>query len=148
MLAAGILSFVFGNVANLPPPSGIPYFVFSLVGLLGYSFLEASAKARIANWATNLGALVVFVPQGEVLWVSKHLLSSVHGCEGMFLAQDDEAFAWTPQTARGTVAHKAIELSMSWRGDPAASELVDEGLARLIASEWPCRLLRGCLPRS
>ena len=30
--------------------------------------LEASAKARMANWATNLAALAVFVPQGAVLW--------------------------------------------------------------------------------
>ena len=44
------------------------FFVFTLVGLLGYNFLEASAKARLANWATNLAALVVFVPQGAVLW--------------------------------------------------------------------------------
>jgi uncharacterized membrane protein YfcA len=42
--------------------------VITLVALLGYSFLEASAKARLANWATNLGALCVFVPQGAVLW--------------------------------------------------------------------------------
>jgi len=44
------------------------FFVFTLVGLLGYSFLEASAKAKLANWATNLGALMVFVPQGAVMW--------------------------------------------------------------------------------
>jgi uncharacterized membrane protein YfcA len=44
------------------------FFVFTLVGLLGYSFLEASAKAKLANWATNLGALLVFVPQGAVMW--------------------------------------------------------------------------------
>lgn len=44
------------------------FFVIALVGLLGYSFLEGTAKARMANWATNLGALVVFVPQGAVLW--------------------------------------------------------------------------------
>jgi uncharacterized membrane protein YfcA len=44
------------------------FFVFALVGLLGYNFLEASAKAKLANWATNLAALVVFVPQGAVLW--------------------------------------------------------------------------------
>jgi len=73
------------------------------------------------------------VPARETLWVSKHLLSSVHGCEGLFLAQDDQEFAWSPQTARGTVAHKAIELSISWQGDPAAGELVDEAIARLIA---------------
>ncbi len=51
----------------LGPGTG-SFFVFSLVGLLGYSFLDASAKARMANWATNLAALCVFVPQGAVLW--------------------------------------------------------------------------------
>ncbi len=51
----------------LGPGTG-SFFVFTLVGLLGYSFLEASAKARMANWATNLAALCVFVPQGAVLW--------------------------------------------------------------------------------
>ncbi|TIC81808.1 TSUP family transporter [Nocardioides sp. GY 10127] len=51
----------------LGPGTG-SFFVFSLVGLVGYAFLEASAKARMANWATNLAALVVFVPQGAVLW--------------------------------------------------------------------------------
>jgi uncharacterized protein len=44
------------------------FFVFALVGLLGYNFLEASAKAKLANWATNLAALVVFIPQDAVLW--------------------------------------------------------------------------------
>ncbi|MDN4171384.1 TSUP family transporter [Nocardioides sp. SOB77] len=51
----------------LGPGTG-SFFVFALVGLLGYGFLEASAKARLANWATNLGALLLFVPQGAVLW--------------------------------------------------------------------------------
>ena len=51
----------------LGPGTG-SFFVISLVGLLGYSFLEASAKARLANFATNLAALCVFVPQGAVLW--------------------------------------------------------------------------------
>jgi uncharacterized membrane protein YfcA len=51
----------------LGPGTG-SFFVFALVGLLGYAFLEASAKARMANWATNLAALCVFVPQGAVLW--------------------------------------------------------------------------------
>jgi uncharacterized protein len=51
----------------LGPGTG-SFFVFALVGLLGYNFLEASAKAKLANWATNLGALLLFVPQGGVLW--------------------------------------------------------------------------------
>ena len=65
--AAAVLVVVGFYDGALGPGTG-SFFVFSLVGLLGYSFLEASAKARIANWATNLAALVVFVPQGEVLW--------------------------------------------------------------------------------
>ena len=43
------------------------FLVFALVGLMGYAFLEASAKAKIANVATNLGALVVFAPGGFVM---------------------------------------------------------------------------------
>ena len=88
--------------------------------------LRAALEARLAPVAER-------VPDGEVLWISKHLLSSVHGCEGLFLAQDVEEFAWSPATARGVVSHKAIELSISWRGDPAPGTLVNEAIARLIA---------------
>jgi uncharacterized protein len=51
----------------LGPGTG-SFFVFTLVGLLGYNFLEASAKARLANWATNVAALLVFAVQGAVMW--------------------------------------------------------------------------------
>ena len=64
-MAAG---FVVGAYDGALGPGTGSFFVFALVGLLGYSFLEASAKAKMANWATNLAALVVFVPQDAVLW--------------------------------------------------------------------------------
>jgi uncharacterized protein len=64
-MVAGLLIGCYDGA--LGPGTG-SFFVITLVGLLGYSFLEASAKARIANWATNLAALCVFVPQGAVLW--------------------------------------------------------------------------------
>jgi uncharacterized membrane protein YfcA len=51
----------------LGPGTG-SFLVFTLVGLMGYAFLEASAKAKIANFATNLGALTVFAPGGHVMW--------------------------------------------------------------------------------
>ena len=44
------------------------FLVFHFVSVLGYSFLQASAKARIVNLATNIGALLVFIPQGAPLW--------------------------------------------------------------------------------
>ncbi|MFL6206457.1 MAG: PD-(D/E)XK nuclease family protein [Acidimicrobiales bacterium] len=94
--------------------------------------LRAGLRAELEE---RLAPVASLLPEGEVLWVSKHLLGSVHGCEGLFLAQEAEEFAWSPQTARGTVSHKAIELSLSWRGDPSAGELVDEAIARLIAGD-------------
>lgn len=64
MLAGALIGFYDGA---LGPGTG-SFFVFTLVGLLGYSFLEATAKARLANLATNLGSLLVFVPMGAVMW--------------------------------------------------------------------------------
>jgi uncharacterized membrane protein YfcA len=60
-LAIGFYDGIFG------PGTGA-FLVVALVGLLGYAFLPASATARIVNLATNLGALLVFVPQGAPLW--------------------------------------------------------------------------------
>ncbi|HEY9558219.1 MAG TPA: PD-(D/E)XK nuclease family protein, partial [Acidimicrobiales bacterium] len=82
----------------------------------------------------RLAPVAAQVPEGQPLWLSKHLLSTVHGCEGQFLASEEEEFAWSPSTARGAVSHKAIELSIGWRGDPAPGELVEEAIARLIHS--------------
>ena len=44
------------------------FLVIALVTVLGYSFLEASGTAKITNFATNLGALLVFVPAGAPMW--------------------------------------------------------------------------------
>jgi uncharacterized membrane protein YfcA len=67
-LAAMLAGLVIGAYDGLLGPGTGSFFVITLVGLLGYAFLEASAKARMANWATNLAALCVFIPQGAVVW--------------------------------------------------------------------------------
>ena len=51
----------------LGPGTG-SFFVILLVGVLGYGFLEASAKAKIANLVTNLSAITVFALSGSILW--------------------------------------------------------------------------------
>lgn len=66
--AAAFLGLVIGFYDGALGPGTGSFFVFTLVGLLGYSFLEASAKAKIANWATNVAALLVFAAQGAVMW--------------------------------------------------------------------------------
>src|SRR5690606_27798836 len=70
---------------------------------------------------------------GDTLWVSKHMVASVHGCEVQYLT--DEPFTWSPAVAGGQVAHRAIELLVNWRGEPVPGELVDEAIERLAESE-------------
>lgn len=82
---------------------------------------------------------------GDTLTVSKHVLSQVHGCETRFLAEDGQPFVVSAPIARGTVAHKAIELSVHWPGDALPLELVDEAMARLTESDkWLADWLQTC----
>ncbi len=67
VVLAMVTGFVIGVYDGALGPGTGSFMVFALVGLLGYNFLEASAKAKIANFATNLGALTVFAPMGLVL---------------------------------------------------------------------------------
>lgn len=69
------------------------------------------------------------------LFVSKHDLMMIHGCEARFLAERDVEFAWTVPLARGSVTHKAIELLVTWRGEPSPLDLVEHALARLEHNE-------------
>jgi uncharacterized membrane protein YfcA len=67
-VAAGVGGASIGFYDGIFGPGTGTFLVFLLVSLLGYSFLQASAKARIVNLATNLGALLVFIPQCAPLW--------------------------------------------------------------------------------
>ncbi|QIX27803.1 TSUP family transporter [Nocardioides sp. JQ2195] len=67
-ILAALTGLVIGFYDGALGPGTGSFFVFTLVGLLGYNFLEASAKAKLANWATNVASLVIFIPQGAVMW--------------------------------------------------------------------------------
>ncbi len=70
---------------------------------------------------------------GRGLWVAKRDLAGVFGCEARHLAGADTPFEWTVPTARGTVLHKAVELSTHRRFEP--EDAVDAALERLIADD-------------
>ncbi|MGI4787869.1 MAG: ABC transporter permease [Janthinobacterium lividum] len=53
LLAAGIFAFVFGKVANLPAPKGVPYFVFSYAGLLGWNVFSGTVVKVSASLVQN-----------------------------------------------------------------------------------------------
>lgn len=71
------------------------------------------------------------VLDGPEMWIGKRDLALINGCEAHYVADQSSEFTWTPASARGVVAHKAIELSLNWRGEVAPGEMVDEALARL-----------------
>ncbi|MGK3948620.1 sulfite exporter TauE/SafE family protein [Microbacterium sp. K2] len=74
-IMAGLSGLVIGFYDGLIGPGTGTFLVISLVALLGYDFLQASAKAKIVNLATNTGALLLFIPHGAVLWLLGGILA-------------------------------------------------------------------------
>ncbi len=87
------------------------------------------------------------VPDGETLWVSKRALAGVHGCEARWQAELDAPFTPSVPVVVGSVAHKAIELTLNRATGPDTDpgELVDRALDRLSGSErWMGEWLEDC----
>jgi uncharacterized membrane protein YfcA len=74
LVVAVAVGAVIGCYDGILGPGTGNFLVISLVTLLGYDFLAASAKAKIVNCATNLGALLFFAPHGAVFWALGSLL--------------------------------------------------------------------------
>ena len=86
--------------------------------------LVHSTRSALADLSTRNG--------GADLYVSKGFLQRVHGCEALHLHNEaNNDFSWSPATAAGFVAHKAIELLLNWQGEPFPADLVDHALASL-----------------
>jgi hypothetical protein len=69
----------------------------------------------------------------DTVFMSKHRIASVLGCEVQHLLADH--FAWSPAVAGGQVAHRAIQLLINWRGDPVPADVVEEAIARLASDD-------------
>ena len=81
-VTAAAVGLAIGAYDGLLGPGTGTFLVISLVGLLGYAFLPASAIAKIVNFATNAGALVFFVPHGAVLWTLGLVVGAANLCGG------------------------------------------------------------------
>ena len=67
-VVACLIGAAIGFYDGLIGPGTGSFLVIALVSAMGYAFLEASAKAKIVNMATNAGALLFFLPHGSLLW--------------------------------------------------------------------------------
>ena len=74
-IAAPLLCLGIGFYDGLIGPGTGMFLVFGLVGLIGNSFLSASALAKFINIATNLAALAIFIPGGHVMWLVAGLMA-------------------------------------------------------------------------
>lgn len=74
-ITAGAAGLVIGFYDGMIGPGTGTFLVIALVALMGYDFLQASAKAKIVNLATNAGALLLFIPHGSVLWALGGILA-------------------------------------------------------------------------
>ena len=107
-----------------------------VVALLGASGAERPsfdpdlAPSLRTELERALAPVVAALPDDEHLFVNKHALSQVHGCEARYLAELDGDFSWSVPLARGTLAHRAIEVGVSWSGPPTPADLVEETMAR------------------
>lgn len=63
-----LIGALIGVYDGLVGPGTGTFLIISLVGVLGYAFMPASAIAKIVNVGTNLGALAFFIPAGHVVW--------------------------------------------------------------------------------
>ena len=77
---------------------------------------------------------VMLLGEDDPVYASKHAVAAVHGCETKFLAER-EFPGWSVPLVKGTVVHKAIELTINWRGEPFPADLVDESIASLEFTE-------------
>ncbi len=101
--------------------------------------LRATLEAELAPLAARVA--------DESLFVGKRVLHEVHQCERHHLASGAAGFQWTAATARGAVAHKALELAVYASPKPAPAELVDGAVERLREDEFgPAEFLRHASP--
>nr|WP_208402578.1 TSUP family transporter [Lysinibacter cavernae] len=68
LITAILIGLLIGAYDGVMGPGTGSFLVIALVGLLGFTFLQGSAIAKIINVFTNLGALAFFIPLGAVRW--------------------------------------------------------------------------------
>lgn len=69
------IGLVIGFYDGLIGPGTGMFLLFSLVSFVGTNFLGASAIAKFVNVATNLAALIIFIPGGHMIWLVAALMA-------------------------------------------------------------------------
>jgi len=65
---AALLAFAIGAYDGFFGPGTGTFLIVGFVSLCGRSLLDASADAKIVNFASNLAAVAIFASRGTILW--------------------------------------------------------------------------------
>jgi uncharacterized membrane protein YfcA len=68
MRIAGSIALLVGVYDGFFGPGSGTFYIAGFVGLLGLSMARASADAKVANFASNLAAMVLFAHRGVIVW--------------------------------------------------------------------------------
>lgn len=82
-----LIGLVIGIYDGVLGPGTGSFLVIAFVTVIGFSFLQASATAKVINWATNFGALVYFIPDGQVVWLLGVIMAVGNVTGGIFGAR-------------------------------------------------------------
>lgn len=64
LLSAGLLTVVFGYIANMPSAGGVPYFAFAYIGQLPWTLFSLSASRSASSMVGNIGmVLKIYFPR-------------------------------------------------------------------------------------
>lgn len=63
-----VAGFVIGSYDGIFGPGTGSFFTICFVALFGLGILRATANTKMLNWTSNLGALILFIPSGDVIW--------------------------------------------------------------------------------
>ena len=89
--------------------------------------IRSELRSHLEAGIADLAALLE-----RPLWAGKTPLGRVFACEAHEVAEQEVPFEWNLASARGTVAHRAIELSVHLPAAAAPLHLVDLALARMV----------------
>lgn len=123
-----------GTLSEGPQLNPAQQQVLDELGTLDRPVFRTNLRADLRN---NLEeALLPIVSHAPApVFLSKRQLGMLHGCEARYIADKSDEFTWSIPSARGTVAHKAIELMVAHRGNPTPMDLVDGAMARIEADD-------------
>lgn len=124
--------------ALTPPQRRVVEELFDLDGRSRRPVFDRDLPVRLRDMLED-ALREVAEPLGKhELFVSKRALGNVLACERYHVLDEDAGFGgWNPATARGTVAHKALELRVGLADPLPPLELVDHAIERLKAEGGP-----------